>query len=144
MVAVTTPRELDLLAQKAMLQGRACLINFFQDDCYACRSLHTKLKKLAHDHPDVLFLKVNGSIEAMRPVFEKHGITKVPYFFCLRHGRILSRFSASLNPEKLAMLRKELVAALHATAEEEAEEQRPQHAEHAPAALELEPAVVAA
>ena len=43
----------------------------------ACRTLHPKLKKLAADHPEVLFLKVNGSREQLRPLFEAHGITKV-------------------------------------------------------------------
>ncbi|GFR43295.1 hypothetical protein Agub_g4361 [Astrephomene gubernaculifera] len=111
MVAVATPRELDMLSRQASASGRTVLINFFQDDCYACRALHGKLKKLAMDHPEVLFLKVNGSTDALRPVFEENEVTKVPYFHCVRDGRVLSRFSASLNPEKLALLRNELLAA---------------------------------
>ncbi|KXZ45806.1 hypothetical protein GPECTOR_50g600 [Gonium pectorale] len=73
--------------------------------------LHTKLKKLAQEHPEILFLKVNGSNETLRPVFEEHGVTAVPFFLCIRDGRELSRFSASLSPEKLALLRRELMAA---------------------------------
>ncbi|GIL85676.1 hypothetical protein Vretimale_13254 [Volvox reticuliferus] len=110
MIAVTTPRELDILSRQAYAAGRGVLINYFQEDCYACRCLHKKLKQLALDNPEVLFLKVNGSNEALRPVFEDAGVTKVPFFHCVRDGYVLSRFSASLNPEKLALLRKELLA----------------------------------
>ncbi|GLC40978.1 hypothetical protein PLESTB_000960600 [Pleodorina starrii] len=110
MIAVATPRELETLTRQAFATGRAVLINYFQEDCYACRTLHKKLKQMALDNPEVLFLKVNGSNEALRPVFEEEGITKVPFFHCMRDGRVLSRFSASLNTEKLAHLRKEVVA----------------------------------
>ncbi|GIL85677.1 hypothetical protein Vretimale_13254 [Volvox reticuliferus] len=77
MIAVTTPRELDILSRQAYAAGRGVLINYFQEDCYACRCLHKKLKQLALDNPEVLFLKVNGSNEALRPVFEDAGVTKV-------------------------------------------------------------------
>ena len=111
MVVVRTPACVDLLTQRAAAEGRTVLLNFFQDDCYACRTLHPKLKKLAADHPEVLFLKVNGSREQLRPLFEAHGITKVPFFHAVRDGCVQSRFSASLSPEKLARLRQELQAA---------------------------------
>jgi hypothetical protein len=77
MIAVTTPRELELLSRQAFDAGRAVLINYFQEDCYACRCLHSKLKQMAVENPEVLFLKVNGSNESLRAVFEEQGVMKV-------------------------------------------------------------------
>ncbi|EFJ52933.1 thioredoxin [Volvox carteri f. nagariensis] len=116
MVAVTTPRELDMLSRQAYAAGRGVLINYFQEDCYACRCLHKKLKQLAEDHPEVLFLKVNGSNEALRPVFAERGITKVPFFQCARDGELQKPFSASLDPEKLKNLREQLSALARSSA----------------------------
>lgn len=110
MVLALSPSMLEILQQQANAAGRLCLINFFAEDCYTCRTLHAKLKKLAQEHSEVLFIKVNGSMEAMRPVFEHLGVTKVPYFMCVRDGDVVSSFTASLSPEKLALLRRELAA----------------------------------
>ena len=60
----------------------------------------------------VQFLKVNGSNPALREVFEDNGVEKVPFFFIVdTRGRIVSRFSASLSPEKFAVLRREIANA---------------------------------
>lgn len=77
MVVVATPREFETLSRQAYESERAVVINFFQEDCYACRTLHGKLRKLAEDHSNILFLKVNGSVEALHPLFKQHDVTKV-------------------------------------------------------------------
>ncbi|PNH06124.1 Thioredoxin-like 2-1, chloroplastic [Tetrabaena socialis] len=113
MVVVGSSHQLQLLKETS----RPILINWFTEDCYSCRTLHVKLKKIAAENPEILFLKLNGSSEGLKPLFEMFGITKVPYFHVVLDGRVLSEFSASLNPEKLALLRKELRAAVRARQE---------------------------
>lgn len=78
---------------------------------YVCRTLHPKLKKIAIDNPDMAILKVNGSSDALREVFARYHVTRVPYFKLIRGGKVRSSFSASLSPEKLALLRAEIAAA---------------------------------
>lgn len=91
-------------------RGKLLVVNFFTEDCYVCRTMHPKLKKIAGDNPDVVFAKMNGSDEALRPLFEELQITKVPFFHFYRDGTAVTKMSASLNPEKLAVFRAEIAA----------------------------------
>lgn len=84
------------------------VLNYFAEECYACKSLQPKLRQIAAAHSDVLFLKINGSIDEFQNFCEKRGITRIPYFQLYRGGQIVSEFVASLRPEKLALLRGEI------------------------------------
>lgn len=110
MINVLSAYQLDYLTHQANAEGKLVLMNFFTEDCFTCRTLHPKLKKIALDNPDVLFLKLNGSSEALRELFVQNRVTKVPLFQCVRNGWVRSSFSASLAPEKLAYLRAEIAA----------------------------------
>lgn len=90
--------------------GKLIVANFFGEDCYSCRTLHPKLKQIAGDNPDVLFLKVNAGLEDLYNFCVDMGLTKVPYFVLYRKQQKVSQFSASLNPAKLALLRAEIAA----------------------------------
>lgn len=55
------------------------------------------------------------SAAALLPAYHKAHVCRmpcaqVPYFMCVRDGDVVSSFTASLSPEKLALLRRELAA----------------------------------
>lgn len=110
-IVALSARQLDVLVQQANAENRLVMLNMFTEDCYVCRSLHPKLKKIALDNPDMTILKVNGSSDALREVFARYHVTRVPYFKLIRGGKVRSSFSASLSPERLALLRAEIAAA---------------------------------
>jgi thiol-disulfide isomerase/thioredoxin len=43
-------------------EGKLVVVNFFAPECYACKSMQPKLRQIARDNPDALFLKVNGLV----------------------------------------------------------------------------------
>jgi len=60
--------------------GRARLVcvEFFAGWCFACRSLHPKLTKIAeHEYPDVLFLRVH--LDFVPDLCASLGVHKLPY-----------------------------------------------------------------
>eukprot|EP00798_Chlamydomonas_sp_ICE-L_P018060 gene18060-24484_t len=87
--------------------NKLLVADFFTPDCYSCKSLYPKLKQIAKENPDVLFAKLNGQDEKLSPYFETVGVKKVPFFRLYRDHKLVSSFSASLSPEKLANLRME-------------------------------------
>jgi len=68
-----------------------------------------KLNKLAESYTDVVFSKVNGSMPEFTSFLEEMGITGVPWFQFYRNGELVHGMSASLNPERLAAFRREIV-----------------------------------
>jgi thiol-disulfide isomerase/thioredoxin len=42
--------------------GKLVVVNFFAPECYACKSMQPKLRQIARDNPDAVFLKVNGLV----------------------------------------------------------------------------------
>ncbi|GAX84057.1 hypothetical protein CEUSTIGMA_g11481.t1 [Chlamydomonas eustigma] len=99
---VSSPQQLDNLIKAS---ARLVVINFFAEDCYSCKSLHPKLKKIAESNLDVVFVKANGSNPEFASYFHEAGITAVPWFHMYRGGQLVASLSASLSPEKLATFR---------------------------------------
>eukprot|EP00850_Spirogloea_muscicola_P016165 SM000129S26152 [mRNA] locus=s129:341651:343211:+ [translate_table: standard] len=75
---------------------RLVLVEFFATWCGSCRALYPKLVKLAQEHPDVEFLKVN--FDENKPMCKSLNIKVLPYFHFYRgaDGQ-LEAFSASLT-----------------------------------------------
>lgn len=84
--------------------------DFYAPWCGSCRALYPKLCKLAKEHPDVEFIKVN--FEENKPMCKSLNIKVLPYFHLYRgaEGRV-EDFSCSLS--KLQKLRDAI--ALHNT-----------------------------
>lgn len=108
MVNVTTVQELQAAIASATASGVLAVVNFFAEECYACRSLQPKLRQIARDAPEVAFIKVNGSNEELRVYCEQMGISRIPYFHLYRDGQRVSHFTANMRPEKLRLLRSEI------------------------------------
>jgi thioredoxin-like negative regulator of GroEL len=94
--------------ERGQLSGSLCVAKFFTEDCFSCRTLDQKFRKIAQENPDILFAKINGSNQDLVPLFTELNVTRVPWLIFFRDGKIVSEFSISLNPEKLAQLRAEL------------------------------------
>lgn len=46
-------------------------------DCYVCKSLYPKIRSIAAQHPDVQWVKLNGSDPVLVDLFRAMGVTKV-------------------------------------------------------------------
>lgn len=88
--------------------GTLVVVNFFAPECYACKSLQPKLRQIARNNPDVLFLKLNGLAGDLKAYCEDVGITRIPFFHFYRANKRVAAFAANMRPEKLALLRAEI------------------------------------
>jgi thioredoxin-like negative regulator of GroEL len=115
MVNVADAGELQAAIQAGCAAGRLVAVAFFSPECYACRSLHPKLRQIAAADPgNLLVVKVNGAVEALQAYCDAHGVTKIPYFH-LHAGAGAARvaeFTANLQPARLAFLRAQIAAHL--------------------------------
>lgn len=108
MLNVGSVQEMQAAIANASSAGVLAVVNFFAEECYACRSLQPKLRQMARDAPEVVFIKVNGSVDELRAYCEQAGITRIPYFHLYCGGERVSHFTANMRPEKLKLLRSEI------------------------------------
>lgn len=113
---VSTRADFEKLVSEATAARKLLVCNFFSENCYACRSLAPKFVRIATDNPDVWFVKLNGGEDSLQPMFEDFQITKVPFFQLYVDSQVVSQFSASLDPAKLAYLRMEIATKKKAVA----------------------------
>jgi thiol-disulfide isomerase/thioredoxin len=88
--------------------GKLVVVNFFSPCCHACKTIFPKVKNLAVNNPEVVFLKVNGADEKLQAMCESMGITKIPFFQFYKNEQLLSSFAANLT--KISYLRAEIAA----------------------------------
>jgi len=138
MVLCSTPLEVAAAVERAAAAGRLAVLCVFSEGCYACRTLAPKLRQIAEAHADaVTFVKVNGTAPAGGDqesggngnggsgnggggdsdlgawARSALGVDRLPWFMLYapgdwEAGRPAAAFTASLRPDKLAMLRKEI------------------------------------
>ena len=129
LVVTASPQQLRELLQTQ----RLVVCSFFAPWCAACRRLFPKLKQLAENNSDVLFVKVrvaaaclgetpfhirryevagvmqvNGGDQALSAFVSSLGVDKLPYFHFYKRGRLCSHFAANLL--RVDMLRAEIAA----------------------------------
>lgn len=120
MQVAASPAE--LRAALAMAAPAAVLVAFFSPACYACRSMGPKLRQLASERAGgLVVIKVDASAAAFRDFCAARGAAKVPWFELYPSGGgggsagdarpvPAAAFAASMQPEKLALLRGHLDA----------------------------------
>eukprot|EP00270_Netrium_digitus_P009456 TRINITY_DN2870_c0_g1_i3.p1 TRINITY_DN2870_c0_g1~~TRINITY_DN2870_c0_g1_i3.p1 ORF type:complete len:248 (-),score=56.46 TRINITY_DN2870_c0_g1_i3:206-949(-) len=81
---------------------RLVIVEFFATWCGSCRALYPKLCKLAQEHPEIMFYKVNFDVN--KPMCKSLNVKVLPFFHFYRgsEGRV-DAFSASIS--KLERLR---------------------------------------
>eukprot|EP00249_Psilotum_nudum_P001827 c14527_g1_i1 orf=473-1207(-) len=94
MLDINSPKELTDAVTAA--GEKLVVIEFFASWCGSCRALYPKLCKLAAEHQDVVFLKVN--FDENKPLCKTLEVKVLPYFHLYRgaNGQ-LDMFSCSLT-----------------------------------------------
>lgn len=88
--------------------GGLVVVDFFTSWCTACRRLYPKLKQIAENNPDVIFIKVNAGTDALREMAEAMNVTQLPFFHFYRGGELVTKFAANLT--RVNRLRAEIAA----------------------------------
>ncbi|KAL7100103.1 hypothetical protein ACP275_09G126900 [Erythranthe tilingii] len=106
----STEEFLDALSQAG---DRLVIVEFFGAWCASCRALFPKICRIAEQHPEIIFLKVN--FDENKPLCKSLNIKVLPYFHFYRGADcLLDSFSCSLA--KLQKLKDAIAAhnkALH-------------------------------
>ncbi|CAI9114302.1 OLC1v1014991C1 [Oldenlandia corymbosa var. corymbosa] len=88
----STQEFVDALSQAG---DRLVVVDFYGTWCASCRALHPKLCKIAEEHPEILFLKVN--FDQNKSLCKSLNIKVLPHFHFYRGAdRLLDSFSCSL------------------------------------------------
>ncbi|KAK9804101.1 hypothetical protein WJX73_007533 [Symbiochloris irregularis] len=92
-VTASSPQHLrDILSTV----GSLVVADYFSSWCTACRSLFPKLRQLAENNPDVLFVKVNIGSPDLSDMAQRMGISSLPYFQFYKDGKVATQFTANL------------------------------------------------
>eukprot|EP00882_Tetradesmus_deserticola_P004749 GHRQ01005005.1.p2 GENE.GHRQ01005005.1~~GHRQ01005005.1.p2 ORF type:complete len:130 (+),score=59.09 GHRQ01005005.1:632-1021(+) len=110
MINVASLDQLKATVEDECAAGKLVVVNFFAPECYACKSMQPKLRQIARDNPDAVFLKVNGLVGDLMQYVEAMQITRIPYFHFYKNNKRVAEFSANMRPDKLALLRAEIAA----------------------------------
>ncbi|WIA23456.1 hypothetical protein OEZ85_000206 [Tetradesmus obliquus] len=110
MINVASLDQLKTTVEGECAAGKLVVVNFFAPECYACKSMQPKLRQIARDNPDAVFLKVNGLVGDLMQYVEAMQITRIPYFHFYKNNKRVAEFSANMRPDKLALLRAEIAA----------------------------------
>ena len=133
---VEDPEDYHNVIRNNATSNHVLVIKFFSEECYSCKTLYPvskkcgikdcmpnaknfnisfnnvlqKLKKIAEStQGEVTFVKINGSDPQFQPIFQKAGITAVPWFHMYLQGKKQeASLSASLNPERLQLFREQI------------------------------------
>lgn len=107
MVAPASPSQFKQLVVGAG-EGRLVVVDYFKPSCNGCRTLYPKLKQVAANNPEALFVKVNTDAPAFRELSQGMGVASLPWFQLFRDGALLSSFTA--NVASIGVLRAEVAA----------------------------------
>lgn len=113
----TGPNMIDIHSTEEFIDAlskageRLVIVEFYGTWCASCRALFPKLCKIAQEHPEILFLKVN--FDENKSLCKSLNVKVLPYFHFYRGSdRLLESFSCSLA--KLQKL-KDAIAAHNTT-----------------------------
>eukprot|EP00976_Prorocentrum_cordatum_P088275 1187242-Prorocentrum_minimum.AAC.5 len=75
------------------------IVDFYARWCGACRALYPKIEKIAAQHPEIIFIKVD--FDANNPMCKQLGVKVLPFIHCYRgaSGRVAT-FSCSISKIK--------------------------------------------
>lgn len=74
------------------------IVDYFAPHCSGCRTLYPKLKQIAANNEDCLFIKVNtDSSDEVRELAMNLGVTKLPFFQLWRGADIRASFTANVS-----------------------------------------------
>ncbi|XP_059633095.1 thioredoxin-like 2-1, chloroplastic isoform X2 [Cornus florida] len=85
----------EFLSALSQAGDRLVIVDFYGTWCASCRALFPKLCKIAEQHPEILFLKVN--FDENKPMCKNLNVKVLPFFHFYRGADgLLESFSCSL------------------------------------------------
>lgn len=74
---------------------RLVIVEFYSRGCSGCRSLYPKLCKIAREHPEIIFLKIN--FDDNTEICKALNVRMLPLFFVYRAQGHLESFSCTIS-----------------------------------------------
>jgi thioredoxin 1 len=85
--------------QEVLQHSGRVLVDFYADWCWPCRALSPHVERLAADHPDVKFVKLDT--DADEPLSDSYGVRTIPTLIAFEAGKEVGR---AINPQSRAIL----------------------------------------
>ena len=99
MVKTITKNNFD---EEVLKQGGTVLLDFWAAWCGPCRAMAPVVDKLAEEHPEVRFGKVN--VDEENELAEKFGIFSIPTFVVIENGKVKAQTAGARPKEALEAL----------------------------------------
>jgi thioredoxin 1 len=92
--------KLENFEEKAFLDQKLSLIEFYSDSCIPCKVLSPILSQLEQSYAQQLFVgKVNVAYES--ELVEKYGVMSAPTIVFIKNKEVISRFTGLQSKETL-------------------------------------------
>ena len=77
----------DLAELKSQTSGKPlAIVDFYADWCGPCKTMKPIFEQLAHDHPDIVFLKVD--VDQSGDLASKFNVSGIPSFVIIKNGDV--------------------------------------------------------
>lgn len=80
-----------------VMSEKDVVIDFFSPGCLGCKSMWPKIKKLAHQNPEIIFAKVNTADEGLMKIAEGLKVQKLPWFLLFSSGDMVASLTANIS-----------------------------------------------
>lgn len=80
-----------------VMSEKDVVIDFFSPGCLGCKAMWPKVKKLAHQNPEIIFAKVNTADEGLMKIAEGLKVQKLPWFLLFSSGEMVASLTANIS-----------------------------------------------
>jgi len=85
--------------QEVLQHSGRVLVDFYADWCWPCKALAPQIERLAADHPEVKFVKLDTDSD--EPLSDSYGVRTIPTLIAFEGGKEVTR---AVNPQSRAAL----------------------------------------
>jgi len=80
-----------------VMSEKDVVVDFFSPGCLGCKAMWPKVKKLAHQNPEIIFAKVNTMDEGLMKIADGLKVQKLPWFLLFSCGEMVASLTANLS-----------------------------------------------